>query len=565
MLQRVKCEEELRTMSQEIYDIVICGGGITGAGMARDAALRGLKVALFEKADFGSGTSSKSSKLIHGGLRYLEHGEIKLVFEGTNERSLQMARAAHLVRPIPFLVPIYKHNRPGLEVMNLGLWIYDALAMFRSPKLHKTYRGKKVATLEPALNKEGLAGAIEYYDCLTDDARLVIENIIDAKAQGAEVYNYTRVTGVERNDQGRVNVVHVKDELTGVTRSVNTHFLAIAGGPWTDEILGAVGTNAERKLLRPTKGVHIVVDYNRLPVTRAITLFTKDRRTVFCLPWVERTVIGTTDTDFQGSPDEVHATLSDVQYLCDRANDFFAEAKLTPDDIISTWAGLRPLIASDASRPNDVSREHEVFVREDGVLIIAGGKLTTYRRMAKEAIDEIVKSMRAREENPLKEREITKCRTKPRQLPGAEGITPPGAKGLAALIMRYVMRDLLPERTARHLAESYGVRAEEMITKTKADESLLERLDPELPYIWAEVEFAVQNELARTLEDVLVRRIQLCLRSKDQGLGVAPRVAAKMAELLQWTPEETERQLKRYESYVAASRKFRSEPPPQAS
>ena len=548
-----------------MYDLVICGGGITGAGMARDAALRGLKVILFEKSDFGSGTSSKSSKLIHGGLRYLEHGEIKLVFEGTNERSVQMARAPHLVRPIPFLVPVYRQNRPGLEVMNLGLWIYDALAMFRSPKLHKTYRGKKVATLEPALNKEGLAGAIEYYDCLTDDARLVIENIVDAKALGAEVHNYTRVIGVERNDKGRVSTVQVRDELTGALRSVKTQFLAIAGGPWTDEILGTVGTNVERKLLRPTKGVHIVVDFERLPVTRAITLFTKDRRTVFCLPWIERTVIGTTDTDFQGSPDDVTASKEDVQYLCDRANDFFSEVKLTPDDVISTWAGLRPLIASDASRPNDVSREHDIFVREEGVLIIAGGKLTTYRRMAKEAVDAAVKALREREENPLKDREITRCRTKPRPLPGAEGLTPPSAKGLSALIMRYMMRDHLPERIARHLAENYGVRAEEMISRGKTSPHLMERLDPELPYLWAEVDFSIAHELARTLEDVLVRRTQLCLRSKDQGLGVAPKVAAHMAELLQWSPEETEQQLKGSRAYVAATRRFRDEIPVAAA
>ena len=221
---------------RDTYDMVVLGGGITGAAIARDAALRGLKVALFEKSDWGSGTSSKSSKLIHGGLRYLEHGEIGLVFESVSERAVQRKVAPHLVRPLPFLVPIYKDAKPGLELMNVGLWIYDTLALFRAPTMHRVFRGKKAGDLEPALADEELKGAIEYYDCVTDDARLVLENIIDARDAGAECHSYTTVTSFERDNDGRVCGVNAEDGFTGEARQLRTRSVIVAAGAWTDEV-----------------------------------------------------------------------------------------------------------------------------------------------------------------------------------------------------------------------------------------------------------------------------------------------------------------------------------------
>src|SRR6185503_12532035 len=324
--------------SADHFDIVVCGGGITGAGIARDAALRGLRVALLEQRDFGSGTSSKSSKLVHGGLRYLQQGRLRLVFEGTSERNVQMALAPHLVRPIPFLVPVYRGQGTGLGTMDVGLWLYDALALFRVPKLHRTYRGKRARELEPAIATDGLQGILEYYDCLTDDARLVLENILDAKALGADVRSYTRVTDLVRNGKGRVAGVRTIDELTGAVDEVRATTVVLAAGPWTDTLLPALSLGGERPLLRPTKGVHIVVDRARLPVSRAVTMFTRDHRAIFCLPLIERTVIGTTDTDERGDPSEVAATLADVEYLCEKANQFFPASHLTPDDVIATWA-----------------------------------------------------------------------------------------------------------------------------------------------------------------------------------------------------------------------------------
>jgi glycerol-3-phosphate dehydrogenase len=544
-----------------MFDAVVIGGGVTGAGIARDAAHRGLRVALVEKRDFGSGTSSKSSKLVHGGLRYLEHGELRLVFEGTNERSLQMRRAPHLVRPIPFLVPIYKGKKPALAYVDIGLWIYDALAMFRSPKLHKTYRGRRVHNLEPALRTDGLAGALEYYDCLTDDARLVLENVLDARALGADVRSYTRATGIRRDKRGRVAAVETVDELTGARAELETRTVVVAAGPWTDRVLGELGQGPGRPLLRPTKGIHVVVDQARLPIHRAVTMLTRDRRVIFCIPWVERTVIGTTDTDFDGDPDDVAADLADVQYLLDATNVFFPEARLGVGDVIATWAGLRPLIdAAHAARASDVSREHEVFVRPEGVVVIAGGKLTTYRRMAKEATDRVVEWLGDRGDAALEGRTIRPCRTKTRPLPGAQGLEPHGLRGVEAVAERLRRNAALDARVAEHLAQTYGQRAESVVVRGLKEPALLERINADLPYLWAEVDHAVEVDLARTVEDVLVRRVPLCLRGRDQGLDVATRVGARLAARLGWSAAESARQLAAYESYVAASRRFRASP-----
>jgi len=537
-------------------DIVVIGGGVTGAGIARDAAQRGLRVTLVEKADLGSGTSSKSSKLVHGGLRYLEHGELRLVFEGTNERSLQMRRAPHLVRPIPFLVPIFKRQKPALAYVDIGLWIYDALAMFRSPKLHKTYRGKKVHSLEPALKTEGLAGALEYYDCLTDDARLVLENALDARALGAEIRTYTRATAVSLDRRGRVAAVRVRGELDGKEEEIATRTVVVAAGPWTDQFLGVLGVAGPRRLLRPTKGVHLVLPHDKLPVTRAVTLMLPDRRVIFCIPWVERTVVGTTDTDFTGDPDDVAADAADVKYLCEAVNRHF-ETHLGPDDVVATWAGLRPLVASDATRTSDVSRDHEVLVREEGIIVIAGGKLTTYRRMAKDATDRAVEWLGDRGDAALEGRTIHPCRTKGRPLPGAQGMTAPGTAAVTAIAERLVHSAGLSPRVAEHLSQTYGQRAESVVVRGVQDTRLLERIDAELPYLWVEVDHAVDVDFARTLDDVLSRRIPLLLRARDQGLGAVARTAERMSARLGWDAGETERQVARYQRTVAASRRFR--------
>jgi glycerol-3-phosphate dehydrogenase len=543
----------------DVYDLVVIGGGITGAGIARDAALRGLKVALFEKGDYASGTSSKSSKLIHGGLRYLEHGEIGLVFESVSERRVQTRVAPHLVRPLPFLIPIYKGVRPGLEIMNVGLWIYDSLALFRAPRLHKTFRGTKAAlALEPQLRPEGLRGALEYYDCATDDARLVLENALDAQVLGADMHTYTEVQAIERAPNNRITGVRVHDRLHDRTWSVPCRALILAAGAWTDEMIRKFELPIDRPLLRRTKGVHVVLPRERLPLARAITLISPvDGRVMFAIPWRERTVLGTTDTDFTGSADEVAADADDVKYLCDSGNGYFPGANLTPDDVISTWAGLRPLIAAPPNvDESEISREHEVFARKDGLVIIAGGKLTTYRRMAREAVNktlELLAELGA--DDGIR---VARASTKDRALPGATGLESADLEGVAAIGQRLMRESQLDVDTATHLCGVYGTRALDIGVAIANDRTLGQRLDPELPYVWAEIDFAVKRDLARTLEDVLVRRVPLLLVSRDQGLGIAEKVAARLAHVLDWNAATTAQMLDEYRAEVALARRWRA-------
>jgi glycerol-3-phosphate dehydrogenase len=548
-----------------MHDLVIIGGGITGAGIARDAALRGMSVVLFEKGDYGSGTSSKSSKMIHGGLRYLEHREFRLVFESVSERRVQSRVAPHLVRPMPFLVPIFDGTKPGLEVMNIGLWIYDSLALFRAPRMHKTFRGAKAATkLEPYLRSDGLRGVIEYYDCATDDARLVLENIIDARGVGADCRNYPEVTRLVRGDGGRVLGVAVRDVLTGATEEVRARAVVLAAGAWTDEVIRRFEVPIARPLLRRTKGVHVVIPHERLPLGRAVTLLSPvDGRVMFAIPWRGRTVLGTTDTDFDGKADEVHADAADAAYLCDSANGYFPDARLSPSDIIATWAGLRPLISAgsgdedEEQSESDTSREHEIFVRDDGLVIIAGGKLTTYRRMASETVRKAVRWLRDHDpEFEAAGRE--RSGTKHRPLPGADGLEAATLEGVAAIGKALIAEHGLDVDTATHLCGVYGVRARVLAEAIAADRAQAERLNPDLPYVWAEIDFAATHDLARTLDDVLSRRVPLLLVGRDQGLDVAEQVAARLAARLGWSADEVARQLAGYHKTVTDSRLFRT-------
>jgi glycerol-3-phosphate dehydrogenase len=540
------------------YDIVIAGGGITGAGIARAAALSGLRVALFEKSDYGAGTSSKSSKLIHGGLRYLEQGEIGLVFESVSERRVQCQVAPHLVRPLSFLLPIYEGDRVGLETMNIGLWIYDTLALFRTPGLHRTHRGGKARELEPALRADGLRGAIEYYDCTTDDARLVLENVLDARACGAECHNHKEVLAAERK-RGRVVSVLVRDLASGTEERVATHSLVVAAGPWTDRLAERLGLEISNPILRPTKGVHAVFRRELLPLERAITVQSPiDGRVMFAIPWRQRVVLGTTDTDFRGSPDEVWADADDVAYLCESANRAFPSAGFTPDKVLSTWAGLRPLIHEEAETASQVSREHQIYVRDDGVLLVAGGKLTTYRLMAKEAVAAAVRWLKDNDSDLFEDRALARPHTRARPLPGAVGLDEPSTAAVRREGERLAEEHAIDLDVAAHLADVYGTRARELVTMMKAQPELAERMQPDLPYLWVEVVFAVDHDLARNVDDVLTRRVPLALVGFDQGLDVAEKTADLVSQRLGWTADVRDRELDRFRRSVADSRRFRT-------
>ena len=546
--------------SQAPYDLAVIGGGITGAGIARDASLRGMRVLLLEKNDFGSGTSSKSSKLIHGGLRYLEHGEIGLVFESLSERWVQSRVAPHLVRPMSFLIPIYKGLRPGLEKMNVGLWLYDILSLFRTPRLHRTYRGARARAIEPHLAAKDLRGVLEYNDFVTDDFRLVLENVIDAQELGARCLSHTEAVEVARDRRGDVCSLRAVDRLTGDEVIVPTRSVVIAAGPWTEVVARRIGLDAPQPLLRPTKGVHLVFPREVLPLDRAITMISPiDGRVLFAIPWRDRTVLGTTDTDFRGSPDAVYADAEDVRYLCDSANAFFPEADFSPDRVIATWAGLRPLVDDRATSESEVSREHQVFTDEHGAFAIAGGKLTTYRLMAKECVDVALQWLRDTGTDPFAGRSLRRIDSKARPLPGARGLAKATWSALSSLATEIAAEHGLARETAEHLVGVYGVRAREHAAMIEADPELAERLDPELPFVWSEVRFAAERDLARTVDDVLARRLPLLLVSRDQGESVVERVAELLGAHFGWDRGVKRQAIDAYLEEVECSRRFRAE------
>ena len=552
----------------EPVDLLVIGGGINGAGIARDAALRGLRVALVEARDLAYGTSSRSSKLVHGGLRYLEQLEFSLVFEAVSERRILMDIAPHLVRPLGFIFPVYKGSRRNLTMIKTGLWLYEGLSLFRSPQRHKRLRPRDIAEIEPALTTEGLKGAPLYYDCGTDDARLTIESALDAGEHGAVIATWARALSFLKDEEtGMINGAVVKDMLGGgELKEVYAHTVINAGGPWVDRIR-ALSSETTSSLLRPTKGVHIVVDREKLPVQSAVVCFhPHDDRVLFAIPWNERTYLGTTDTDYDGDPGQVRADADDVHYLLQAASQYFPDHPLTREDVIATWAGLRPLMAPqhgdvDEIATSDVSREHQIVVGEDGLITIAGGKLTTYRRMSAEVVDTAVKMLRLGGNLP---ESLSSSKTDLRPLPGARGW--PDENDDAAFEQLATRTEVasesnLEKETCRFLVGIYGVRAPDIAHLVSAEPGLGARIIDGRPEIMAQVDWAVKMELAATLTDFLVQRTQLYYRAWDQGLECVEKIADRMALLLGWDENTRQAQIDRYRHDVELSRKWQSESP----
>jgi glycerol-3-phosphate dehydrogenase len=552
--------EDMWNSIPEEADLVVVGAGVTGAGIARDAARRGLRVVLLEQNDIAYGTSSRSSKLIHGGLRYLETYEFSLVFESVSERRIVMDLAPHLVNPMAFLFPVYQGSRKSLRMISAGMWLYDGLALFRSPKRHRTLNPSEVAKEEPLLKQEGLQGAPLYYDCSTDDARLTLETIIDATQNGAVVATWARVDALVKNDQGRIAGVVVKNARDGSLKEVNAHAVINATGPWTDEVLAMSGPR-KGKLLRPTKGVHIVVDREKLPVEHAVVLFhPDDNRVLFALPWGDRTYVGTTDTDYDGVPGEEAATLEDIDYLIAAPNHSFPTSQITRGDVVSTWAGLRPLIAPEPEvgemAESQVSREHQIVIGEDGLITIAGGKLTTYRKMAQECVDVAVNLLTLSGKLPedLQSGETTKV-----PLPGGVGWPEDDDHAKVAVELAEVCDCDISAAVARHLVDTYGMRAWELAKMCAADPSLTEPIVPGRIEIMAQVDFGVKEELAASVSDVMTRRTQIFFRDFEQGLGSVEKVATRMAHLIGWSEEEKQKSVDEYKVDVARSQRWKQE------
>jgi len=367
-------------------DLLVVGGGIVGSGVARDAALRGLKTGLVDQADFASGTSSRSSRLLHGGLRYLEQGRVRLVREASVEKKTIHRIAPHLAEPLGFVFPSYRGEGRPVWQLRIGVKLYDLLCGNGNFEPSRGFTRAETQRMLPALKEEKLTGSVRYFDALTNDARLVLDTLRSAARHDATLVNYTRLLDTRRDSQGWT--CDLEDVSTGARHTVYTRALVNATGPWADQVAHSAVK------LRLSKGIHIVIDRQRLPVPSAVVI-TEGKRILFVLPWGERVIIGTTDTDYRGTPEEVTVDAVDVAYVLRTVNEFFPSVALRDADIVSSWAGLRPLIANPDGSPSDISREHQIKSPEPGWWDIAGGKLTTYRLMAEQAIDQIVRYLGA--------------------------------------------------------------------------------------------------------------------------------------------------------------------------
>ena len=518
-----------------MFDVLVVGGGITGCGIARDAALRGLRTALVEKNDFASGTSSRSSRLVHGGIRYLEHGHLHLVFEASAERRLLLRLAPHLVRPLEFVWPVYAGARVPQWKLSAGLTLYDLLALFRNVAPHRRLRASDVEAREPALRREGLRGGARYFDAATDDARLTLANAIGALEAGAVVANHVELRAIHLSN-GMVSGASVADIARGATFDVRARVIVNAAGPWSDSVRRIL--EPERTLtvaVRGSKGVHIAVPRERIGNRGAVTLLSPtDGRVMFVLPGGsqgEQAIIGTTDTYTTSSPDSVVATEQDVDYLLDSANYFFPSAQLTRGDVMSTWAGIRPLMADgDGTQSTAASREHTVTRSASGVVSIMGGKLTTYRVMAADVLREVSRAVGRRDE---------RSPTRHVALPGGD------RRDLDALL-REAAEKIGDAAIARHLVGAHGSRWTRVWEVAMSRSDGRDRLVPSLPYTIGELLYSVRSELARTLGDLLIRRMHLAFETPDHGLGVASQVAMLVAPLFRWSSERREAEIRAY-------------------
>lgn len=525
-------EENLDWLSGEVFDVLVIGGGITGAAIARDAAMRGFRTALVEKGDFAIGTSSRSTRLIHGGIRYLEYREFRLVFDACTERRILRQIAPRLVRPLAFLFPLYAGQRPPAWKLRLGLLLYDALSLFRNVQMHRWLSPQEATRREPLIGGRGLIGAGRYYDAQVNDARLTLAMVRAAHLHGAVVVNYASVVGLMKAG-GRVVGAQVVDARTGREIEVRARLVVNATGVWTDRIRALDNPHA-RPMLRPTKGIHFLILRDRLPIRHAL-IFTspRDGRHMFIIPWKDFAFVGTTDTDYEGDLDNPAADRGDVEYLLEAVNHLIPGARLTESDIISTWAGLRPLIAAPG-HPSALSRTHVIVESPSGLLTITGGKLTTARRMAEELTDRVQRRLA---EMGIYAR--TGCRTR-EPLEGAQ--------------IETVEMKVPDERVARHLAETYGGDARWILGYVEENPALGDPIVPGLPYLLAEALYAVGHEMALTLSDVLIRRTHVLYEAPDGGLSRARTVAEVMASRLGWDQAEVERQLADYAAQVALTR-----------
>lgn len=525
MVPRFDRTEALSRLADEPFDVLVVGGGITGAGCALDAASRGLRTALVERHDFASGTSSKSSKLIHGGIRYLQQREFALVYEGLAERQRALRNAPHLVRVLPFLIPIL--SRDGLidrrvaRALGAAMWMYDLTGGLRIHKAHQRIDRDHAVALMPTLRRDNVASGYLYYDAQADDARLTLGLARTAAAHGAAVANRVRIVGVTKGPDEKVRGARVAADDTEFEIQART--IVNATGVWSDEVR-ALDEGSHPASIRPAKGIHIAVPWSKVRnEIAAIVPVPKDRRSIFVVPWGDFTYIGTTDTDYDGPIDDPQCTPADVEYLLHAVNRAITEP-LAAADVTGTWAGLRPLLAGASNeRTADLSRRHGVRVSTSGVVTATGGKLTTYRRMASDTIDQITRLLGRQR----------RAHTKHLLLLGADGFEAPPATPE-------------PASLHEHLARRYGTEAEQVLALIRDHPSWREPLVPGLPYVQAEAVHAARHEMADTLDDVLARRTRSRLLARDASRAAAADVARLLAPELGWDDQRVHDEIKTY-------------------
>jgi glycerol-3-phosphate dehydrogenase len=528
--------ENAERLADEEFDVLIVGGGITGVAVARDASLRGFHTALVEKDDFGSGTSSRSTRLIHGGIRYLEYGEFKLVFDACSERRLMRKIAPRLVRPLPFLYPIYRGQRPAPWKIRAGMVLYDALSLFRNAQNHRWLRPAEVQRREPLVAGRGLLSAGRYYDAQVDDARLTLVTAKAAHLHGGVVANHARVVGLMKAG-GHVVGAQVVDEISGREIEVRARIVVNATGIWADRVR-EMDAPVDRPMVRPTKGIHLVIPRARLCSQHAVIFSVpRDGRHIFLIPWGDFTLIGTTDTDYDGDRDKPAADLADVEYLLEAVRHTFPGAQVQHDDIISTWAGLRPLVSAPGS-PSALSRQHVILESPSGLITVAGGKLTIQRLMAEQVTDLIERKLAEAWDVCAQ----SECRTR-EPLEGAQ--------------IERVRVSSVDEAVGRHLVDAYGGDATWVLAYVEENPSLGKRIVPGLPYLMAEARYAVQHEMALTLCDVLIRRTHVIYETRDGGIAQARAAAELVAPRLGWDEAEMERQVADYAAQVALTQDWR--------
>jgi len=546
-------EQSLKRLGQERFEVLVIGGGVTGCGVALDAAARGLRTALVEAEDFASGTSSKSSKLVHGGLRYLQQRDYRLVYEALHERQRLLTNAPHLVHPVPFLIPLF--GRDGMVVKSVAkaysaaLWLYDVTGGIRIGKRHRRIDAAEALAHVPLLRADRLAAAFLYWDAQTDDARLTLALARTAAAHGAALANYSPVAELIE-EQGLLAGARLADGT-----EVRAQVVINAGGVWSERIAHLAGDTATSPVsIRPAKGIHLAVPADRLPCDFASVLTVPgDKRSIFMVPWAadevpgpypgpgHYTYLGTTDTDYDGSLDNPQCTPEDIEYVL-RAVNAWTTAELTPEDITGTWAGLRPLVSdAHSARTADLSRRHTVITSPNGLVTVTGGKLTTYRRMAADTVD-----VAAGELSRAGRRRIPPSPTRRLMLVGAgagAGATPIATAHVA------VAGEVLAHLQGRH-----GTETTEVLELCAADPSLRDPLVQGLPYLRAEAVWAARREMAHTVTDVLARRTRALILDREAAAEAAPHVAALLAPELGWDRAEADRQIAEFEGVVDAQR-----------